>query len=105
MNENWKRQEELVNELMEELKTLHEDPIFKREAEIRQKLIKLSYVEYLGLSTKTKNCLKRAGMNLVSDIIDYPKDHWPWIRGLGQKSIKEIEDKVRELGYTNFSIY
>ncbi len=38
-------------------------------------------VERLPLSTRTSNCLRRAGIHTVGQLLDYPEDGWKDIRG------------------------
>lgn len=59
----------------------------------------------LGLSVRAYNCLKRfARINTVGDILDYPKEDWPKIKNLGHKATLEIQERMRAVGYPNFSI-
>ena len=60
---------------------------------------------YLSLSVRAYNCLKRfARINTVGDILDYPKEDWPKIKNLGHKATLEIQERMRAVGYPNFSI-
>ena len=61
-------------------------------------------ISYLGISVRAYSCLKRGGINTVADVLNYPKEKWSKIRNLGHKTKLEIEDKVREAGYPDFSI-
>ena len=61
-------------------------------------------ISYLGISTRAYSCLKRGGINTVADVLNYPKEKWSKIRNLGHKTKLEIQDKVREAGYPDFSI-
>lgn len=49
-------------------------------------------VELLPLSTRTGNCLRRAEIHTVGQLLDYPEDKWLEIRNLGQKSAGELMD-------------
>lgn len=61
-------------------------------------------VEDMNLSVRSYNCLKRAGINTLKDIIDFdmdqeniPSNHnWLTIRNLGKKSLMEVAKKVFE---------
>ena len=57
-------------------------------------------VEELDLTVRAYNCLKRAGCNVVADVIDkYPTmDDAMRIRNLGAKSLHEISGKLKTLG-------
>ena len=64
-----------------------------------------SDIEQLGLSVRAYYCLKRfAQINTVEDILNYPKEDWPKIKNLGRKATLEIQDKMRAVGYPDFSI-
>ena len=59
----------------------------------------------LGLSVRAYNCLKRfANINTVEDILNYPKENWSKIKNLGRRATLEIQEKMREVGYLNFSV-
>ena len=47
-------------------------------------------VELLPLSTRTSNCLRRAEIHTVGQLLDYPPDAWLDIRNMGQKSAAEL---------------
>lgn len=51
-------------------------------------------IEYLELSIRPYNCLKRAGVRKVSDIIRMGKDNIMTVRNLGKHGFEEIEQKV-----------
>ena len=53
-------------------------------------------VETLALSARTLNCLKRAGLNRVGEVISIPKGELLKIRNFGQKSLDELYDKLAE---------
>ena len=58
-------------------------------------------IEELGLSVRSFNCLKRAGIDTVGKCIKVIKDNGLInIRNLGRKSVSEINAKVREFGYS-----
>ena len=48
--------------------------------------------ELLPLSARSSNCLRRAGIHTVGQLLDYPADKWPDIRNLGRKSADELID-------------
>lgn len=59
-----------------------------------------SSIEELGLSVRSFNCLKRAGINTVGACIKAIKERdLLSIRNLGRKSVCEINAQVREFGY------
>lgn len=53
-------------------------------------------VETLDLSARTLNCLKRAGINRVGEVLSMPKSELLKIRNFGQKSLDELYDKLSE---------
>ncbi len=53
-------------------------------------------VERLDLSSRTLNCLKRAGINKVGEVLDKSKDELMSIRNFGEKSYNELYDKLRD---------
>lgn len=55
-------------------------------------------IEELDLSVRSYNSLKRAGINLVSDLLQFSEDEIMRVRNLGKKSLKEVMDKLDELG-------
>lgn len=55
-------------------------------------------IEEIEFSVRTYNCLKRANINTVQDLIDKREAEVTKIRNLGKKSLKEVLDKVSEMG-------
>ena len=55
-------------------------------------------VENLGLSVRSLNCLKRAGVRTVGDLVQYNEDDVMKLKNFGQKSLDEIKDKLVEYG-------
>jgi len=53
-------------------------------------------VETLDLSARTLNCLKRAGINRVGEVLTMPKSELLKIRNFGLKSLNELYDKLAE---------
>ncbi|MBM3957375.1 MAG: DNA-directed RNA polymerase subunit alpha [Gemmatimonadetes bacterium] len=56
-------------------------------------------VETLELSARTLNCLKRAGINRVGDILSKPKSELLKIRNFGQKSLEELYGRLAEKNF------
>ncbi|GHU57679.1 DNA-directed RNA polymerase subunit alpha [Clostridia bacterium] len=56
-------------------------------------------IDDLELSVRSFNCLKRAGINTVGDLINKSPDEMMKVRNLGKKSFEEVRDKIRSLGY------
>jgi DNA-directed RNA polymerase subunit alpha len=57
-------------------------------------------IEELDLSVRSFNCLKRAGINNVADLIAKTEDEMMKVRNLGRKSLEEVINKLASLGYT-----
>ena len=55
-------------------------------------------IEEIEFSVRAYNCLKRAGINTVQDLISKKESDVTKIRNLGKKSLKEVIDKVKEMG-------
>ena len=55
-------------------------------------------IEEIEFSVRAYNCLKRAGINTMQDLIDKKEVEVTKIRNLGKKSLKEVLDKVAEMG-------
>ena len=55
-------------------------------------------IEEIEFSVRAYNCLKRAGVNTVEDLINKKESEVNKIRNLGKKSLKEVLDKVKEMG-------
>ena len=55
-------------------------------------------VEELDLSSRTLNCLKRAGLDKVGEVMEKNREDLLKIRNFGEKSYNELYDKFRELG-------
>jgi DNA-directed RNA polymerase subunit alpha len=55
-------------------------------------------IEEVEFSVRAYNCLKRAGIHTVQDLVNKKESEVTKIRNLGKKSLKEVLDKVEELG-------
>ena len=56
-------------------------------------------IEELDLSVRSFNCLKRAGINTVEDLISKSEDEMMKVRNLGSKSLEEVVAKLDSLGF------
>lgn len=56
-------------------------------------------IEELDLSVRSFNCLKRAGINTVGDLINKSEDEMMKVRNLGKKSLEEVIFKLNSLGF------
>ena len=57
-------------------------------------------IEDLDLSVRSFNCLKRAGINTVGDLVNKSEDDMMKVRNLGRKSLEEVMAKLDSLGFT-----
>lgn len=55
-------------------------------------------IEELDLSVRSYNCLKRAGIQTVQELANKTEDDMIKVRNLGKKSLKEVKEKLLELG-------
>lgn len=63
----------------------------------KMKLLEMS-IEDLDLSVRSYNCLKRANVNTVGQLVGMTAEEMMKVRNLGKKSLEEIQNKVEELG-------
>lgn len=56
-------------------------------------------IEELDLSVRSFNCLKRAGINTVEDLINKSEEEMMEVRNLGRKSLEEVIQKLESLGF------
>ena len=54
----------------------------------------------MDLSVRSFNCLKRAGINTVEDLINKSEDDMMKVRNLGRKSLEEVVYKLNSLGFS-----
>lgn len=69
----------------------------EKEEESMDRLMEMT-VEELDLSVRSYNCLKRAGINTVDELIRKTEEDMMKVRNLGKKSLAEIKEKLAELG-------
>lgn len=62
----------------------------------KQKVLETS-IDDLELSVRAYNCLKRIGINTVSELVEKTEAEMAKIRNLGKKSLKEVIEKVKDL--------
>ncbi|MDE6880359.1 MAG: DNA-directed RNA polymerase subunit alpha, partial [Oscillospiraceae bacterium] len=63
----------------------------------RDKVLELT-IEELDLSVRSFNCLKRANINTVEDLISKTEDEMMKVRNLGRKSLEEVINKLSMMG-------
>ncbi len=71
--------------------------IEKNEEDPKQKALETS-IDDLELSVRAYNCLKRAGIITVEDLVNKTENEMMKIRNLGKKSLKEVINKITEMG-------
>jgi DNA-directed RNA polymerase subunit alpha len=69
----------------------------EKEEEKKNKLLEMP-IEELDLSVRSYNCLKRAGINTVEELIQRNEEEMMKVRNLGKKSLEEVVRKLNELG-------
>jgi DNA-directed RNA polymerase subunit alpha len=69
----------------------------EKAAPSQSKLLEMT-IEELDLSVRSYNCLKRAGINTVEDLIQRTDEDMMKVRNLGRKSLEEVINKLHGLG-------
>lgn len=69
----------------------------EKEEEKKDKVLEMT-IEELDLSVRSYNCLKRAGINTVEELIQRTEEDMMKVRNLGKKSLQEVISKLAELG-------
>lgn len=69
----------------------------EKEEDGKEKVLEMP-IEELDLSVRSYNCLKRAGINTVQDLIQRSEEEMLKVRNLGKKSLQEVVTKLAELG-------
>ena len=57
-------------------------------------------IEELDLTVRSFNCLKRAGINTVSELVQHSEEDMMKVRNLGRKSLTEVQQKLAALGHS-----
>ena len=71
--------------------------VVERTEQQRDKVLEMT-IEELDLSVRSFNCLKRANINTVEDLISKTQDEMIKVRNLGRKSLEEVEHKLAQMG-------
>lgn len=71
--------------------------IVEKSESTRDKVLEMT-VEELDLSVRSFNCLKRANINTVEDLISRTEDDMMKVRNLGRKSLEEVIHKLTMMG-------
>ena len=86
---------ELFIDLSEKTKTT--EVMVEKEESKKEKVLEMS-IEELELSVRSFNCLKRAGIATVEDLISKSESEMMKVRNLGKKSFDEVTAKLHSLG-------
>lgn len=86
----------LIVELEEGLVAV--DSVIKPSIEGKEKPKSTMMIEDLDLSVRSYNCLKRAGIQTVEELTQKTEEDMMKVRNLGKKSLKEVKDKLHDLG-------
>ena len=71
--------------------------MIEKESNENDKVLEMN-IDELELSVRSFNCLKRAGINTVEELIDRTPEDMMKVRNLGRKSLEEVLAKLKELG-------
>ena len=85
----------LFIDLSENAKTA--EVMVEKEEDEKEKVLEMS-IDELELSVRSYNCLKRAGIHTLQDLVNKSESDMMKIRNLGKKSLKEVLDKIRDMG-------
>ena len=72
--------------------------ILVERPEVKKEKVLERTIEELDLSVRSFNCLKRAGIDTVEDLIDRTEEDMMKVRNLGRKSLEEVIQKLNSLG-------
>lgn len=69
----------------------------EKEEDTKEKILEIT-IEELDLSVRSYNCLKRAGINTVEELVLKNEEEMMKVRNLGRKSLEEVQHKLQALG-------
>ncbi len=72
--------------------------LVEKDEKGKEKILEMA-IEDLDLSVRSFNCLKRAGINTVDDLINKSEEEMMKVRNLGKKSFDEVKKKLQSLGF------
>ena len=75
------------------------DIMVEKDDKGKEKVLEMT-IEELDLSVRSFNCLKRAGINTVEDLINKSEEDMMKVRNLGRKSLEEVVAKLESLGFS-----
>ena len=71
--------------------------IVEKPENVKEKVLEMS-IEEMDLSVRSFNCLKRANINTVEDLISRSGEDMIKVRNLGRKSLEEVQNKLAMMG-------
>jgi len=74
------------------------DVLVEQDEKGKEKVMEMT-IEELDLSVRSFNCLKRAGINTVQDLVNKSEEEMLKVRNLGKKSFDEVREKLKALGH------
>lgn len=77
--------------------TYNGEIMVEKDDKSKEKVLEMT-IEELDLSVRSFNCLKRAGINTVEDLINKSEEDMMKVRNLGRKSLEEVVSKLEFLG-------
>ena len=78
--------------------TIQPELMSEKDDKTKYKILEMT-IEDLDLSVRSFNCLKRAGINTVEDLINKTAEDMMKVRNLGKKSYEEVLGKLQTLGF------
>lgn len=69
----------------------------EKEEDQKEKVLEMT-IEELDLTVRSFNCLKRAGINTVEELVQRSEEDMMKVRNLGRKSLSEVQQKLAGLG-------
>ena len=93
----------VLNEHLALFVDLSDEPVqpelmVEKDDKNKDKILEMT-IEDLDLSVRSFNCLKRAGINTVDDLINKSQEDMMKVRNLGKKSFEEVRAKLQSLGF------
>ena len=71
--------------------------VVEKTSDTQDKVLEMT-IEELDLSVSSFNCLKRAGINTVADLVNTTEEDMMKVRNLGRKSYEEVVNKLADMG-------
>ena len=71
----------------------------EKDEDEKEKVLDMT-IEELDLTVRSFNCLKRAGINTVSELVQHSEEDMMKVRNLGRKSLTEVQQKLAALGHS-----